>query len=138
MRILTVKQPWAWALVNGPKRIENRSWPTSYRGPLLIHAGVSRSDLFAAQDFDDFPGTSEYLFGYLIGIVDLIACVQLAEVAGQPFAEGPWCWVTRNPRPLTTPIACRGNLGLWRPTPEILKASESDLHRYFPIGYRAC
>ena len=42
MKALTVLQPWAWALIHGPKRIENRSWATYYRGPLVIHAGKSK------------------------------------------------------------------------------------------------
>lgn len=37
-RILSVRQPWAFAIARGWKPIENRSWPTDYRGPLLIHA----------------------------------------------------------------------------------------------------
>ena len=36
---LTVRQPWAWLLTHGVKPVENRTWKTSYRGPLLIHAG---------------------------------------------------------------------------------------------------
>lgn len=36
---LSVRQPWAWAIISGGKTIENRSWTTPYRGPLLIHAG---------------------------------------------------------------------------------------------------
>jgi ASCH domain len=37
--VLTVRQPWAWAIIHGGKDVENRSWRTKYRGPLLIHAG---------------------------------------------------------------------------------------------------
>jgi hypothetical protein len=40
MKTLTVRQPWASLIVTGAKDVENRSWPTSYRGTLLIHAGV--------------------------------------------------------------------------------------------------
>ena len=36
---LTVKQPWASAIIYGDKDIENRVWRTGYRGRLLIHAG---------------------------------------------------------------------------------------------------
>ena len=39
MKALSVRQPWAWAIVAGWKPIENRTWATDYRGPLLIHAG---------------------------------------------------------------------------------------------------
>ncbi|MGW2426066.1 ASCH domain-containing protein [Streptomyces sp. NPDC001709] len=39
IRALTIRQPYAAAVAHADKRIENRTWPTSYRGTLLIHAG---------------------------------------------------------------------------------------------------
>jgi hypothetical protein len=38
MKALSVIQPWATLLVCGAKRLETRSWKTSYRGSLLIVA----------------------------------------------------------------------------------------------------
>ena len=38
MKALTLTQPWATLVAIGAKRIETRSWATSYRGPLAIHA----------------------------------------------------------------------------------------------------
>lgn len=38
MKALTLTQPWATLVAIGAKRIETRSWPTNYRGPLAIHA----------------------------------------------------------------------------------------------------
>lgn len=38
MKILTLTQPWATLVAISAKRIETRSWQTSYRGPLAIHA----------------------------------------------------------------------------------------------------
>jgi hypothetical protein len=38
---LSVRQPWAWLIVNGLKDIENRPRRTLHRGPLLIHAGLN-------------------------------------------------------------------------------------------------
>lgn len=40
MRGLTLTQPWATLIAIGAKKIETRSWATSYRGPLAIHAGA--------------------------------------------------------------------------------------------------
>ena len=37
--MLTIRQPWAWAIIYGGKDVENRSWLTKHRGPLLVHAG---------------------------------------------------------------------------------------------------
>jgi hypothetical protein len=39
MKVLSIRQPWAFLIVNGHKNIENRDWLTAYRGPVLIHAG---------------------------------------------------------------------------------------------------
>lgn len=38
MKALSLTQPWATLVAIGAKRIETRSWGTSYRGPLAIHA----------------------------------------------------------------------------------------------------
>jgi hypothetical protein len=32
LRALSIQPPWAWAIAHSDKRIENRSWQTSYRG----------------------------------------------------------------------------------------------------------
>ena len=42
LRALTVRQPWAWALIEGYKDIENRSWRTNMRGWILLHAGAAK------------------------------------------------------------------------------------------------
>ena len=39
MKALTIWQPYADHILDGTKTVENRAWPTSYRGPLIIHAG---------------------------------------------------------------------------------------------------
>ena len=43
LRILTVRQPWAWAIIHGGKGVENRvrNVAGSYRGPVAIHAGLA-------------------------------------------------------------------------------------------------
>lgn len=38
MKCISLWQPWASAIAVGAKRVETRSWPTNYRGPLAIHA----------------------------------------------------------------------------------------------------
>lgn len=39
MKALSVKQPWAWLIVQGIKDVENRTWKTNQRGEILVHAG---------------------------------------------------------------------------------------------------
>jgi hypothetical protein len=43
---LSIRQPWAWLILHAGKDIENRDWPTKYRGPFLIHAskGMTRDE----------------------------------------------------------------------------------------------
>jgi ASCH domain len=36
---LSIRQPWAWLIVNCHKDIENRDWSTVFRGRFLVHAG---------------------------------------------------------------------------------------------------
>lgn len=38
MKALTLTQPWATLVAIGAKRIETRSWSTSFRGEIAIHA----------------------------------------------------------------------------------------------------
>ena len=101
MRILTVRQPWAWAIVHGGKTVENRSRNIAgeYRGPVAIHAGLvyDRSEealtgpVRAAMDAaavaagaqvfaggytwgigQPDPRKAWSVFGAIIGVVDLV------------------------------------------------------------------
>ncbi len=84
MKALTIQQPWASLIIIGVKRFEYRSWKTSYRGPLLIHAGKhkpTQDDLEEAADWCkrlrvDPP--VEYPRGGYIGLVDLVGEVRAA------------------------------------------------------------
>lgn len=40
---LTIRQPWAWLIVNGIKDVENRTWKTNRRGMFYIHAAKASS-----------------------------------------------------------------------------------------------
>ena len=70
MKCITVRQPWADLIASGAKRVENRTWRTHHRGPLLIHAAKPT--------------------GAIIAIVDLIDVVPIEECS-LDYAEGPWC-----------------------------------------------
>jgi hypothetical protein len=41
IRTLTVRQPWAWAIMQGVKDVENRSQPTRIRGTIALHAAAT-------------------------------------------------------------------------------------------------
>lgn len=118
MKCLTVRQPFAAAIIFGPKRIENRDWNCTHRGPLLIHAGKSRRMLHLLTDAQkaSWPGreAAPLDFGFIIGSVDVVDCQIFGERhAGNPWAERNYCIELANPRPLRTPLPAMGLLGLW-------------------------
>ena len=53
MKAISLWQPWAWAITHAGKDVENRTWPTRYRGPLLIHAAKRRNTEDEIKDFID-------------------------------------------------------------------------------------
>jgi len=38
VKALSLREPWASFMIHGIKTIENRNWPTKYRGTVLVHA----------------------------------------------------------------------------------------------------
>jgi hypothetical protein len=121
MKALSVRQPWAWALLKGPKRIENRTWSIAYRGVLLIHASrrpCPRGLLLP----DGTPVPDQLDYGALCGIMTLLDCRPTADVESGPFVEGPFCWLLDYPRPFAEPIPYRGQLGLFEVPDELLPA----------------
>jgi hypothetical protein len=44
LKAISIRQPWAWLIVNGYKDVENRIWAANVRGRVLIHVGASKSD----------------------------------------------------------------------------------------------
>jgi hypothetical protein len=101
MKALTICQPYAQLIISGEKRVENRTWPTGYRGPLYIHAGKSR-DWLDDIDLRRFPNMP---FGAVVGIAELVNCVHIDRIEKGDFdqaypwllehehTEGPWCWI---------------------------------------------
>lgn len=111
---LSVRQPWAWAVVNAHKDVENRSWNTPRRGRLLIHAGQRLVQ--SGFEFLDSLGIrypEEVIVGGLIGSVELVDCVQDSQ---SPWAQqGAWHWLLERPVEFRRPIDCPGRLGLFAP-----------------------
>ena len=114
MKAITIHQPWAWAVATGRKTVENRTWSTNYRGPLAIHAGISKQSLHHARVFPDIP--QHLVYGALIAVVTLVDCVPVNALRGSElkFVEGPWCWMLQSPI-LIEPYYCAGYQGLWNP-----------------------
>lgn len=127
MKALTVCQPYAHLLFTDEKPVENRTWPTLYRGPLLIHAGKSRAWLTDGDEERAAAAGHPLVFGAIIGRVNLVYCVRLEpllharpELAENVHVNGPWCWVMEHPVRFAEPIPWRGALGLFDVPDEVL------------------
>lgn len=137
MKALTICQPYASLIINPPhlKRIENRTWPTTYRGQIAIHAGKSKKYL-GTWDTDRMPDPMPY--GVIVGTARLVDCLNLQSWIEDPrplpglsgetmtnlmlgeFAEGPWCWVLDGFQRFDQPIPCMGLMGLWNVPGDVL------------------
>ena len=122
VRALTVKQPWAWAIAQGWKDIENRTWPVPgyLRGEwVAIHASKS----WDTDGFDGFrdimrrTGRSDCVYdcddvrGALIAVVRVEGSV-LSDASA--WFAGPHGFPLRDAIKLPDPIKCRGALNFWR------------------------
>lgn len=92
-RCLSVNNPYAWAIVAGCKVVENRSWSTTYRGRIAIHAGLSRrivndkklvdsflkadQRIMDAVEGDKYGDTDLLWYGYIIGTAEVIGVEDL-------------------------------------------------------------
>ncbi len=127
-KALSVREPWVSAIVDGVKRFENRSWRTDYRGPLLIHAGRHEPEPEDERRAREWGWTQRapYVLGAIIGQVELLDIVPAADVAGEPFAEGPWCWVLGEARRFAEPVPCLGKRRLFVVPPVLGPDDDSD------------
>ena len=134
MKCLTICQPFAELIARGEKRVENRTWKTSYRGPLLIHAGKSRKWL-THEWAGDAQAIPTLVFGAIVGVARLERCLSIREIrhlhrdspdawlSHHPHCKGPWCWVLSGAKRLSDPIPYRGQLGLFEVPKSVLAVS---------------
>jgi hypothetical protein len=128
VRAITLYQPWASLIALGFKVHETRTWSTSYRGAMLIHAGMARS-----RELDRMTRSADAVLcqagypalppdlprGAVVAIADLVDC--LRTEATQPrddldhafgdWGRGRYAWRLADVRPLRVPVRCRGRWG---------------------------
>ena len=78
MKMLSIRQPWASIIATGAKDIENRTWPTRYRGPVLIHAS-QRADDVSSDEIERRFGvrlSSTLPLSGVVGITQIVDCVK--------------------------------------------------------------
>ncbi|MFF6844638.1 hypothetical protein ACFY8X_38610 [Streptomyces tanashiensis] len=123
MRALTIRQPYADAIVWGTKRTENRSRPipAAHLGTtILIHAAKApHASGVVASDFTNatWPDTRSAIIGTAV----LDSCHQATDDCCTPWGVvGHWHWQLRDCRPLLRPVPAAGALGLWAPSHDVL------------------
>ncbi len=106
MRILTVRQPWAWAIIHGGKDVENRvrNLAGDYRGPVAIHVAQAEdpnafslsstrdalnqsADEWMAEAVRLRPKSVETVpwakwYGHIIGVIDLVDVHRCNRIGG--------------------------------------------------------
>ena len=101
MKALSIRQPWAWLIVNGYKDIENRTWPTNFRGKFLIHAGRKFDhgghNWVLSNMNIELPELRDYERGGIIGSAEISDCVTRSD---SRWFFGPLGFVICNPKPL--------------------------------------
>lgn len=122
MKCISIRQPWAWLIVNGFKDVENRTRRTSHRGPVLIHASLTRESFPFAYFYNTYGvnklmRTDELHLGGIIGIAEI---VDVVTESNSKWFHGPVGYVLANARPLPfTPY--RGQLGLFEVPDVVVK-----------------
>lgn len=136
MKVLSVKQPWAYLICSGIKDIENRTWkcPQEYIGQrVLIHASGAKAQFnFSNAYYEKFLELNmrrwydnDFYKSAIIGSVEIVDCginhqsiwaekshyeVNLALHPLRPIYN----WVLANPVLFDKPIiGVRGKLGFW-------------------------
>jgi hypothetical protein len=139
LKAISLLQPWGWLMLHGGKNIENRNWPTKFRGEILIHAskgwdkkafaliGDGGEDaLFIPQAFIKMPflpngvvmpsRISDFWRGGIIGSMTITDCV---TESSSPWFFGPYGFTVENVHPLPY-MVCNGALGIWEVPQDVM------------------
>lgn len=128
--VLSVKSPWAYAILHGGKDYENRKWATKYRGRLFIHATAlySRAEVEECEDLLRRSLADVTLrTGCIMGTVDLLDIVTKRTAPSRSiWFEGPYGWHIANPRPLAIPVPAKGQQRLWTPNDQTIRTMQRE------------
>ena len=98
--MISIRQPWAALIVTGIKDIENRTWSTRYRGPVLVHAS-KQADKIDADEIEFRFGvrlSSDLLRGGIVGMTEIVDCTR--SHPSRWHAPDHYAFVLANSRPL--------------------------------------
>lgn len=128
MKVLSLTEPCATLIKEKKKLVETRSWKTSYRGELYIHASSTKIPKEWKDDLE-FMGLvkdNELNFGNIICKCNLVDCVYMTKeyveniknnnhqeyICGK-YEEGRYAWILKDIEPLNNPIKAKGHLSIW-------------------------
>lgn len=128
VKAITLHQPWASLIALGAKEHETRSWPTSYRGLLAIHAGKTLlydeydSVFVRAMAEAGVADPKRLPLGAVVCVCELVAIYHTEDVFPYinrldslfgNFEPGRAAWKLKVVEVFDPPIPARGKQGLW-------------------------
>jgi hypothetical protein len=129
VKAISLWQPWASLIAIGAKRIETRSWPCNYVGPLAIHAAKRMNGELQviARDFPFGPVLREaglsprdLPLGCIVAVCRITGCKPTDEVhpsdqerAFGDYAPGRFAWILEDIQRLSVPEPCKGHQGFF-------------------------
>lgn len=154
MKAITLIQPYATLIALGYKTNETRSWSTSHRGLLAIHAGLGqpawareaaeRDPVIAAilqrhgLSFATLPRGRVLAVADVAGMLRIVeagagigparcdpATITSEELASGDYTPNRWAWRLRNVQVLQEPTACSGSQSIWLVPADIALRIES-------------
>lgn len=133
---ISVRQPWAWAIIHAGKNVENRLKRAITLGgmdkhpELAIHAatGMTREEYEGAREFMasidvTCPRPDELDRGAIIGSV---AIQGITYNSPSKWFFGPWALMLLRPKAID-PVPCAGQLGAFEWRPNIIAALRDPL-----------
>mgnify|MGYP000923531100 FL=1 len=127
MKVLSIKEPWATLIASKQKYIETRSWKTSYRGELYIHASkkqINNKDEKIQELLKLLP-TQEMNYGKIICKCELVDCIYMDEkfineikqnkqeyICGD-YQVGRYAWILEKTELMQPKIDAKGKLNIW-------------------------
>lgn len=122
MRAVSIQQPWAYAIAERGKRVENRTWKPQVPTQIALHASrggdrkaLKRDD--AAELFGEDLSYRDLTRGAIFGVCQVRHVVSMrGELDVEQWKwwdDAPFGWILSDVRLLPRPIPCLGRLGLW-------------------------
>ena len=127
MKVLSLTEPYATLIKIGVKKIETRSWKTSYRGKLYIHASSTKipKEYKNNKELMNLVNVNELNFGNIICSCNLVDCIEMTDkfieevkknkeeyICGV-YKVGRYAWILEDIKVLENPIPAKGHLGIW-------------------------